>query len=267
MKSIKSIGIEIELFLRKKAQFPNDHRLIEIHNAERVMEEKLGFSIDGKNYTSDAKVVSGRGINITTDGTPIEFSGFISSLLSDQEFNRTSRLNCLLSAFKATIESTRNSLLKEFDDFCFNHCYADNSRNILVNPGQRFSSFKTIYNAYTGETREQEKKDGGEVTSRTAGLHIHFEFSKPLSEIPFEKMCQIIRALDDIYKSYYHDNPIIWGQIKEREKYQKFGDFRAKKQRNGVETLEYRQLTPNIFGDGLLIPFICHADHIISQII
>lgn len=266
MKCIKSIGIEIELFLIKRKNVKD-----QIFNAEKIITEKLGFSIDGKNeQNTSAKLVSPLGIQISTDGTPIEYKGFISSLLSDKSFNRTDRLNFLITYFKETIAQTKKTLLSEFDDFNWSLCYAESERFDFVNPGLTYSSSKIIHNAYSLTSREQEKKYGAaEVSSRTCGLHVHFEFSKPLSQISFEKQCQIIREVDDIYKKYFLENyrSYLFKQISDRDRYQNYGDFRTKIQENGVETLEYRQLIPIMFSDGSLYPFICHVDDIISHII
>ena len=269
MKSFKSIGFELELFLTKGQLFQPTNPLT-IYNAEAELSRILGFNIN-------AATEGGKGGSLfihnfgnqtlTTDGTPVEFSCFLD--VGGKNWNG-SGLHYLIDTHSHWINRIGNSLLKDFklnDSACF-----ESSHYVKFNnPHAAYASNKTIHNAYTGESFIQdEKEEDKEVTRRTAGLHIHFELNKSRYGNPVTEKSitdKIIKSFDDIYYNNYFSSTFQSIGYERRDALTPKGLYRIKNQANGVITLEYRQPTTKMFFNKSIYGFLVAADEAVSKIL
>ena len=275
MKSLNSLGIEVEYFLQK----PTGTYPPTIVNAQKEMErEILGFNInppypmgDGGNYLLVSHI---HDVRLQTDGTPIEFQSFTDggSSIGNKLHNLSPYdIHWFLGNFKTQIEKVEKTLLKGYK---VNHqCYYQSNPALAYcanfqDAGRVFGSEKTIYNAYDGSEKIQQKKDGDtKVTERTLGLHLHLGFVKKTVTQNRNLTDKIVRSLDSILDDYFQgEGDRGAGYFLREQKFQHKGIYRLKKQESGVVTLEYRQLTP-MFLEKNLFTFLCLADKEISRII
>lgn len=254
MKAIKSIGIETELFLTK-GQWYSQTNPYRIHNATYELYKMLGVWI---NANEDKGYIQlGKDARLTTDGTPVEFTGY----------KQANELYWLIENQLYFINAVSKSLLKDFN-VCWD-AYKESGEQVkFENPGYIYASNKTIQNAYTKMSMVQDKKEeDGKVTKRTAGLHIHLELNdNKLLKLPHFTN-NLIKALDEIYYGNYHSAIFQSAGYMQREEMTPRGWYRLKTQENGVNTIEYRQLTTKMLKDRSLYGFLVAADEAINSLI
>lgn len=253
------VGFELEWFI---------HKGRDVLMARDVLKEELGFSID-QNRQDAGCLDLGGGYKLRTDGTVVELQWFAPYQFghipeSLDMFSRVNRIN-VLSKFGRSF----SPVLQEGDDRLIYY-----EKTHFKDPGKTFSSMKIIRNAYTGEENDGVKKEGDkDVTTRTAGLHLHFSIcGRSLSEtiagqgeaeLEFNKAVfgsrkhtdELIKIADGVYHDIF-ENSHCWN-FSEASKarvdlYQKLGNYRVKF--NTITknpTLEYRQLDSTMTGSRL----------------
>ena len=252
---IWDVGFELEVFLTDGKSG--------VYNANKVMTDRLGFSID-QNSSMTGEIKPCKDYTLKTDGTPIELQWFreYNGGSLDAEWVKT------LQAIKPLNGLTLSTVpyLKTGDD----QSLAYKVPVHFIDPGTIYASGKTIYNAYTGGFTYSAKKEGPtKVTIRTAGLHLHFSISKKLFE-KAEKFDDklfgekgkygamnnkttdlLVRTLDDIYTNTIRSGAYFSSQARLRENfYQTLGNYRIKCDTiTGLRTIEYRQLPADIARD------------------
>jgi len=260
MKHIKSLGIEVELFLTKPG-YPTI-----VYNAEHELEKLLGYSINAPRNGDDGEgnylKVSYNDTLLTTDGTPIEFKCWreINEWWGVYDIN-----NYILAPFERSIKKVTKGLLKNYN-ISWQSFYKQNDFTTFDSPGYVYRSEKTVYHAYQNTSFLQEKKEGNTaVTRRSAGLHLHFGLDNDiLNNIGLTN--KIVIALDEIVDRYYNLKSIDY-TAPQRLALQPNGIYRIKQQNNGCRTLEYRSLIP-LFLNAIYLPnFVVFADNEIDRII
>jgi hypothetical protein len=244
------VGLEIEFFLTQNST---------VFNASKEMKDRLGFSID-QNEAGSGRLVLGNGFVLRTDNTAAELQWYLDhnqGALPSQEMiwdriNELPVLNGFCKIFRPILHEGDKGLTDR--------------PTIFKDAGERHADdVKKIHNAYTGESRYQDKKEGGVVTYRTAGLHLHFSPSAYFSDADAARLNSLIfnpsqkedgttcasalvQLLDRIYTGMFVDHRqfgcMFGNDNNERvKKYQKLGDYRIKHfHQSGKQTLEYRQL-------------------------
>ncbi len=252
---IWNVGLEYEFFIGKKGL--QGTTVDYLYNAQEVLKERLGFSIDQRGSGS---IQLGNGYVLQTDGTAVEikwFGGYNSTTIPTHE--------AIWRAIKGV------KALEGFDLAavpCLTHggtspwrygCTIEFSE-----PGKTYASSKEIIDAYTGKVEFQEKKDELEhVKLRTAGLHLHFSLHGCHEESSADKNIfrthltrpeqflhthNLIKIADGIYNAYFtramgaYESP---ESIRRREVYQHLGLYRIRMPRENIgnlHTIEYRQL-------------------------
>lgn len=227
------VGIEQEFFLSPK------HHYWTILNARKEMERKIGICID-QNINDSGVIKINQNCDIVTDGTAMEYRGFFPRRWNNEGFNH------IPQTIKEQIKG-----LKFLEDYRIHDEYSlvESPAYTFNEPNNVFASEKTCYNAYTGESFLQEKKeDDKAVTLRTAGLHIHFSFLGNCVDGIIDQNNRthsdaLVRIFDEIFKIFFYlDNC----DKKRIEVYQKYGTYRirdSKSTQTGKPTLEYRQLS------------------------
>ena len=264
MKSFKSIGIEVELFLTNGAERPH----LIVYNAQKRMEQLLGFNINAQPNSNDdinrnnyLRVSQWGDIRFTTDGTPVEFGGYIDNLFP-------ALFHQFIEYFNLTIGLVEKGLLREYKFDWAAYRQSDDSKAgfaSFANPGCIYASERTVYNAITGEVLKQDKKEGNQlVTQRSAGLHLHLELNKGIDPNNRVFANMVVNKLNQLFDQYYAHYAGL--DAFRREKLQNKDIYRIKKHENGVVTLEFRRLTPIMLKNGGLFPFICAADEAIASL-
>lgn len=234
------IGIEREFFISSPQRY---HSIL---NAKEEMRKLFGFSIDQNDGYSGIPI--GNWYDLVTDGTALELRGFFrtSDLCSSSGYGQFIKGFYKDSLSKIGLLEKYwihfNSLISTADRSPFPSYTFDNPNNV-------FCSEKEVHCAYTGKSWHQEKKDEDKkVTTRTAGLHVHFSFAetfKQYDEILFKKgnehlIYGLVKLWDKLYKQFFH----LTEEDRERiDQYQPFGIFRIKNRytKSGLHTIEYRQ--------------------------
>ena len=228
LKHIKSIGIEVETFLTSK----NGHI---IYNASKVLEKKLGFSI---NPSQSRNFIQLHDLKLVTDGTVLEcsaeFLNHYTNFLSWLQFNVFSKLD------RIQYDYFKNKYLFDYG------CYKEHGNdNFFDSPNDVYASSKVNYNAYTNTNFHSDKKDINEtVTKRTAGLHFHFEFK---NNYLYNTVIlnAITQNLDKFKNQYLIDNSCELNN--KRKLLYPDGIYRIKNHLDkGIKTYEYRSLIPSL---------------------
>ncbi len=266
---IWEVGYELEYFLIK------NHLLL---NAKEEMVDWLGFSID-QNHNNQGKLVLGDGFTLRTDGTAMEIQYFQSHQYGQIKapWEKLNKVNMPHQRYlKAYVKEGEKSNVYNGPKWKFDR------------PGKTYSSGKLLVNAYTGETKTQDKKEeANDVSLRTAGLHLHFsicsramegrshgtetvrvkEMNKELfnSSKSRHHCNELVKLADSCYKYVFVDSH-TWSlsdsSKKRTELYQILGDYRVKHDtESGNPTLEYRQLDGEMMSESKLKEFLSLFQH------
>lgn len=231
------VGIELEFFLVREGT---------VYNASKIMEDILGFSIN-QNYDNAGGLDLGSRSVLRTDGTACELQ------LSPYPYCEYT----IGGKFKL-IDKVKPlaNYVKCFLPFLKQGELLNGAKTVFDSAGPIFSSGKPMRNAYTSKITIPDKKEGGEVSIRTAGLHLHFSLSSAaifdhvrhkfnetvLSEGGTTHSDRLIKQLDSLYNDSIAPNNGALSKLR-CEQYQKLGDYRIKYDTiTKNPTFEYRQL-------------------------
>lgn len=267
MKSFESIGIETELFVCDKTpEYPPN-----IHNAQILCQQLLGTNInaqlnnEGHNIGNFLRLSKWGDVRLTTDGTPVEFCGFINNLYSAHLIEN------FIREYLRLISETEKTLFKNYR-FNWNSYYNNNhvepNSATFLNAGYVYASEKIVYNARTNELLVQDKKEENrKVAKRSIGLHLHLELKEPYNNFDINNRTipnRIVNRLNQLFEDYFHNYADL--SFRQRETLQNPEIYRIKKQPNGVQTLEYRRLVPEMLRNGGLLAFLYATDREIQHI-
>lgn len=259
-------GFEIEFFAgsTEKHTINNASHLIKKH-------QKIGL-LNLQPYEIDPcpLLLTTNNFDIIADGTAFEIVG--KRLACEGSMLGLNQESAALVINKS-LDNIRNYIERLFNTTTILLLYVDEPNWKFLNPGNRYSSGKQKFNAYSGDNYYEDKKDDvlTQVTFRSAGFHIHIKFDEGIDDIMFhgmyapEKCNELIQKLDEeVYKKYFPSSldcasPDLHSELYEleklrTEKYAKLGDYRIKfhnkprlNNKLGYSTLEYRQFSSAFF--------------------
>jgi hypothetical protein len=255
---IFDVGVEIEFFL-----FENTKEGDIVYNASKVLKDILGFSIDQNAYAQTGHESGSLRLNdnliLKTDGTVCEAQ----MLFPTYHFREPKSTAFIRDEFERI---KHLPLLKKYQKTCYPFLRVGD-KNVLGmqaivfdSPGNVFSSWKEMRNAYTEKSYYPDKKEKQELVSfRTAGGHLHFSFTcdyitrddqKKLNDMFFsgyKHTDHLVKEFDKIYDVLVA--PFTNKAEKERINcYAERGEYRIKRGTiTGNPTLEYRFLSASLF--------------------
>ncbi len=266
------VGLELEYFI---------HNYKQILNAQEVIAKELGFSIDQR---GEGQVKVRDGLIIRTDGTVVEIQMFRPHQFGRvptipwEDINKIPWLQKYGRGFWPCVcEGDKDVFHATWNGSGYDACPVT-----FLNPGQIYGSGKEIINAYTG-VRRYGKKDGDkEVTTRTAGLHLHFSIiSRALGEYQpdvktkefndkvmgsFVHTNELIKLADKAFKAVFVEstNDTLSKKSQQRiDKFQTWGDYRVKRDTiTGNPSLEYRQPDASMDSESRLNQFVIIFNHL-----
>jgi hypothetical protein len=269
------VGLELEYFIHKNQK---------ILNAQDVVAKELGFSIDQR---GEGLIKVNDELTIRTDGTCVELQMFRPyqfgrvPTIPWGEINKIPWLNKFERGTWPFLQDGAKGVF--FGKYIANKGEYEQIPVAFLNPGKVFGSGKEIINAYTNERKWGKKEGDKDVTTRTAGLHLHFSVisrslcepqpaaeTKKFNATIFDSFIhtnELIKLADKAFKSVFIDSHNGGGLSKlsqqRIDKFQTWGDYRVKRGTvTGNPTLEYRQPDASMESESRLQQFATIFNHL-----